>query len=206
MRKIIGICGFIGSGKGSVSDILVSYHGFTKINFADKLKEGVSAVFGWDRKLLEGDTIESRIWRETVDEFWSSELNRTITPRLVLQLFGTECMREGFDEEIWVSLVKQELLKYSNLNYVIPDVRFSNEKHMIRSLGGEIWAVERGARPDWFQLAISDNLAGTDFMKDTNIHESEYRWVEPDHEFDIIIRNDSTLLDLKNVVNDKLRG
>ena len=45
---IIGICGLIGSGKGTVADILVDEH-FKKISFADKLKDGVSTVFGWDR-------------------------------------------------------------------------------------------------------------------------------------------------------------
>ena len=43
---IIGICGLIGSGKGTVADILVNTHKFTKISFADKLKDGVASVFG----------------------------------------------------------------------------------------------------------------------------------------------------------------
>ena len=38
---IIGICGLIGSGKGSVADILVENHNFEKLSFADKLKDGV---------------------------------------------------------------------------------------------------------------------------------------------------------------------
>ena len=94
---IIGICGLIGSGKGTVADILVE-QGFTKVSFADKLKDGVATIFGWDRALLEGDTDESREWREQTDEFWTEETGRTITPRIVLQEFGTECMREGFDK------------------------------------------------------------------------------------------------------------
>ena len=85
---IIGICGLIGSGKGSVADILVENHNFKKLSFADKLKDGVSAVFGWDRDMLEGDTDRSRIWREKADEFWTSETGDTVSPRLVLQLFG----------------------------------------------------------------------------------------------------------------------
>ena len=67
---IVGICGLIGSGKGTVADILVE-QGFTKVSFADKLKDGVSTIFGWDRSLLEGDTDESRDWREQADEFWT---------------------------------------------------------------------------------------------------------------------------------------
>ena len=124
---IIGICGLIGSGKGSVADILVEEHNYKKVSFADKLKDGVSTVFGWDRQMLEGDTDDSRKWREQKDDFWTQETGREITPRLILQLFGTDCMRNGFHDGIWVSLVKQELLKNTNQHYVIPDVRF--EKH-----------------------------------------------------------------------------
>ena len=76
---IIGICGLIGSGKGSVADILVENHNFEKLSFADKLKDGVASVFSWDRDMLEGDTDRSRIWREKEDEF--RLLNRvSVTP------------------------------------------------------------------------------------------------------------------------------
>ena len=61
---IIGICGLIGSGKGTVADVLVDEHGFQKISFADKLKDAVSVLFDWDRDMLEGETSESRFWRE----------------------------------------------------------------------------------------------------------------------------------------------
>lgn len=57
---ILGICGLIGSGKGTVADILVRDHNFTKVSFADKLKDGVSAIFNWDRDMLEGDNDDSR--------------------------------------------------------------------------------------------------------------------------------------------------
>ena len=78
---IIGICGLIGSGKGTVSDHLVDTYGFEKISFADKLKDAVSELFGWNRPLLEGDTPGSRQWREEQDDFWTKETGRIITPR-----------------------------------------------------------------------------------------------------------------------------
>ena len=67
---IIGICGLIGSGKGTVSDYLVEEYNFEKISFADKLKDAVSELFGWNRQMLEGDTPGSRQWREEVDTFF----------------------------------------------------------------------------------------------------------------------------------------
>ena len=83
---IIGICGLIGSGKGTVADILVD-QGFKKVSFADKLKDGVAEIFGWDRAMLEGDTDESRQWREQIDNYWSNETQMEVTP-IVVALFS----------------------------------------------------------------------------------------------------------------------
>ena len=193
---IIGICGLIGCGKGTVGDILVDDYGFTKLSFADKLKDGVATVFNWDRAMLEGDTVESREWRESQDDFWTKETGRTITPRLVLQEFGTDCMRKGFDNGIWVSLVKQELVRYPNKNFVIPDVRFPNEANMIKSIHGEVWRVRRGQDPVWMRMYQDIGVEPKD------VHESEWRWANV--KFDGIISNNGTFDDLKNQVQDHL--
>ena len=193
---IIGICGLIGCGKGTVGDILVDDYGFTKLSFADKLKDGVATVFNWDRAMLEGDTVESREWRETQDDFWTRETGRTITPRLVLQEFGTDCMRHGFDDGIWVSLVKQELVKYPNKNFVIPDVRFPNEANMIKSIHGEVWRVRRGQDPVWMRMYQDIGVEPKD------VHESEWRWANVD--FNKIIYNDLGLDELRSQVKGHL--
>ena len=204
---IIGIAGLIGSGKGTVADILVEQHNFTKISFADKLKDGVAAAFGWNRELLEGDTDESRDWRETVDEFWTNETGREITPRLVLQEFGTDCMRNGFYDGIWVSLVKQEILNNSETNYVVPDVRFKNEIDVINNLGGKIWNVRRGELPQWWGYAIQDNHhPASSLMKDyhSDVHQSEWRWIDKDETFGNIIHNDGSIEALYSQVSATL--
>jgi len=201
---IIGICGLIGSGKGTVADILVE-QGFTKVSFADKLKDGVATIFGWDRALLEGDTDESREWREQADDFWTEETGRTITPRIVLQEFGTECMRDGFDNGVWVSLLKKHMIDNPG-NYVVPDVRFRNEQDMIRKLGGKVWQVKRGKDPEWFTRAIFDNNnpETSSLMNGFDIHESEYKWIDVNTKFDSILHNNSTLDDLKTLVLDQI--
>jgi len=193
---IIGVCGLIGGGKGTVGDILVENHGFQKISFADKLKDAVALMFDWDRDLLEGITNESRDWREKKDEFWSKETGREITPRLVLQEFGTECMRKGFFDGIWVSMVKNEIVKNPKQNYVVPDVRFPNEGIMLNSLGGHVWRVRRGADPMW--LRMYEDIG----QEPTDVHQSEYKWCSIDHS--AIIENNSSLDYLKNLVASHL--
>jgi len=202
---IIGICGLIGSGKGTVADILVE-QGFKKVSFADKLKDGVATVFGWDRSMLEGDTDESRTWREQPDEFWTAETGRTITPRLVLQEFGTDCMRDGFYDGVWVSLLKKELLQNPG-NYVIPDVRFSNEQNMIRDIGGQVWQVRRGNVPLWWETAIncnesnsSEELSNPMKVVFPEVHASEWKWARREEEFTVTIDNNSSIETLKHQV------
>ena len=199
---IIGICGLIGSGKGTVGDILVE-QGFTKVSFADKLKDGVATIFGWNRAMLEGDTDESRNWREQPDDFWSQETGRNITPRIVLQEFGTECMRDGFDDSIWVSLLKKQMLDNPG-DYVIPDVRFRNEQDMIRELGGEIWRVQRGDVPEWYGCAMLDNTTGGNLMESYDVHVSEYKWIDMNNKFNTTIYNNSTLEQLKQLVLNEI--
>jgi hypothetical protein len=187
---IIGICGLIGSGKGTVADILVD-QGFKKVSFADKLKDGVSTIFGWDRAMLEGDTDESRKWREQPDDFWTNETKMEVTPRLVLQLFGTDCMRNGFDDGVWVSLLKKTILDNPG-NYVVPDVRFENEIAMLRDIGGEVWEVQRGRTPEWL---IKYEITGAE---PAEIHPSEWRWIKSRK--DVVIENNSTLAELNRQV------
>ena len=70
---IVGVLGFMSSGKGTVGEILAEEMGFAPLSFAGSLKDAVSAIFGWDRSLLEGDSKESREFRETPDPFWTKK-------------------------------------------------------------------------------------------------------------------------------------
>ena len=193
---IIGICGLIGSGKDTIADYLVTEHNFVKISFADKLKDAVSEMFDWNRELLDGKTDESRAWREQTDAFWSKELGKEITPRYVLQVFGTECMRGGFYDGIWVSLAKKKILDNPNINWVISDVRFENEAKMIKEIGGQVWWVKRGQLPMWFRMYQDIGQTPKD------IHPSEWAWANVN--FDTELSNNSTIAQLKNQVQDHL--
>ncbi len=67
---LIGVVGFMGSGKDTVADMLID-RGFIKDSFARTLKDAASVLFGWDRQMLDGTTVESRQWRERPDTFWA---------------------------------------------------------------------------------------------------------------------------------------
>ena len=193
---IIGICGLIGSGKGTVADVLVDEHGFQKISFADKLKDAVSVLFDWDRDMLEGETSESRFWREQEDTFWSKETGRKITPRLVLQEFGTDCMRNGFFDGVWVSFVKKKIIDNPDTNFVLPDVRFTNEADILKGMGGKVWCVKRGPDPLWFRQYVDLDIEPKD------VHPSEWRWAKVS--FDHNIYNEGTKEELKSQVQGRL--
>lgn len=193
---IIGICGLIGSGKDTVAQQLIDNHNFVKISFADKLKDAVAVMFNWNRELLDGKTDESRAWREKEDAYWTAETGRSITPRLVLQEFGTECMREGFFDGIWVSLTKQHILNNPDTNFVIPDTRFPNEAKMLYEIGGEVWRVKRGQDPVWFRIYQDVGVEPKD------VHPSEWAWAHT--KFTQTIENNGTLEQLRNQVQDHL--
>lgn len=196
---ILGIVGFLGSGKGTVGDILAADYSFKKLAFADPLKDAVSSIFGWRRALLEGDTQESREFRETVDPFWSARLGKEITPRKALQLMGTEAGRNVFGEDIWVaSLVSRAQVHH---NVVVTDVRFRNEIAALREEGGKIVRVKRGPEPEYYDVALYNR--GIMDITHPNIHPSEWDWIGS--EFDMVIENEGTIDDLKVEVKNMLR-
>jgi hypothetical protein len=194
---IIGICGFIGSGKDTVADFLVNFHEFRRESFASTLKDSVAAVFGWDRTLLEGRTAEAREWREQVDPWWAERLDMpTLTPRWVLQYWGTEVCRRSFHDDIWIASLENKL-RNSKDNIVISDCRFPNEIQAIKKAGGQIVWVQRGALPEWYDDAVSANQGhniGINNMKLRKIHASEWAWLG--NEFNHVIDNNGTIDEL----------
>lgn len=168
---IVGICGLKGSGKDTIADNLIKNHGFIKLSFAKIVKDIVAIMFGWERHLLEGDTKESRIFRETKCDFWSDKLNRDITPRKMLQEFGTDIIRNNFNENMWVYCVEKLIKDNKDKNIVITDCRFKNEIDMIRSFGGKIYHIYRDL-PEWFVEYKNNKID-----KPKDIHPSEYMWI-----------------------------
>jgi hypothetical protein len=151
---LVAFTGKAGAGKDTAAQILIDKYGYRKLSFADRLKDILSILFSWDRDMLEGRTEESRQWRETVDELWSAALGRDITPRRMMQEFGTDIFRDRFHPAIWVLCVERMLsLGGSAENYVITDCRFENEAAMITRMGGHIVEIYRN------DVAVSGHIS-----------------------------------------------
>lgn len=194
-KMIIGICGLIGSGKGTVADILVAQHGFTKMSFADSLKDAVAAVFGWPRHLLEGDTELSRQWREQVDHWWAERLQLPdLTPRWILQNWGTEVCRRGFHDDIWIASLQRRITQQHCHRIVVPDLRFPNEIDMIQQMQGAVWMIQRGSLPQWFIDYRDRSILPSDE------HLSEFMWASST--VDHCILNDGTVDQLARQIFD----
>ena len=199
---IIGICGLIGSGKDTIADYLQNIHQFRRESFAHALKDAVAQVFGWDRELLEGRTKESRYWREQVDAWWAERLDMpNLTPRHVLQVWGTEVARRSFHDDIWIAALENKLRKTTD-DVVISDCRFPNEIKSIKNAGGIVIRVVRGPEPKWYNAALSANRGpegnltwalSRQQLERAKVHASETAWIGTS--FDAVIDNNADGLD-----------
>lgn len=201
--KIVGILGFKGSGKDTAANALIE-DGYVKFAYADTVKDVLSHVFVWPRHLLEGDTAESREWREQVDPWWSARLNiPNFTPRMALTTIGTDVMRNHFNDQIWIANVEKKIESLGYDKIVITDCRFENEVNLIKNYGGTLVRVRKGPEPVFFRY--SQNVHHPDatvradalqMMTSTYqaIHPSEWRWnsITPD----VILENEGTIADL----------
>jgi hypothetical protein len=200
---IIGLCGLAGVGKSTAGRILRDEYGFVPIAFADSLKDGVAALFGWERRLLEGDTIESRTFRETEDPYWTKAFGKPITPRYVLQHVGTDLFRNWLGS-FWVSSAGYKM-RDTTKNYVVTDVRFFNEMDMIRYLKGYNVNIRTGMTEAPWVTKVEEEMMrdrqrnmGTlkgplaEVFENLGVHRSEWEHIYYRHHCDYILYNQFT--------------
>lgn len=143
---IIGLSGFARTGKDEVAKILVEEHGFTRVAFADKLRDFLYALNPFVLGEYEGmghmHTALTPL-QSVIDEYgWGGYKETMFGPeiRRLLQRLGTEAGRQTLWDSIWIDSA------FANLDsdkIVVTDARFYNELDAIRERGGKIWRVER---------------------------------------------------------------
>jgi len=178
---IIGLSGYAQSGKDTVANYLVENHGFTRVAFADPIRELLYKMNpivgfefdggGWDLKTV----VDRDGWDVAKQE---PEVRR------LLQALGVGA-RTVIDSDIWIN---KAISTVGDGHYVITDVRFQNEAEALKSPfrkgNAQIWRVERNG------------------VKAVNDHVSEHdmdNW-----EFDAYIHNNSSLEDLEFAVKTTL--
>lgn len=203
----IAIVGSIGSGKDTVTQILVEEYGYVQESFAASLKDVCAAIFNWPRELLEGKTEYSRHWREQQDPWWAQKLQiPEFTPRWALKNIGTEVLRNNFHKDIWINSLENRLCMIKK-DVVVSDARFKNEIQALQSMNALVVEIQRYPKPSWWEHAIvassSDKHTESHEVLDSlGVHESEWAWASTKP--DITIHNTSTLDFLRNQVKEKL--
>lgn len=134
---LIGILGYKFSGKDTVADYLVKKYNYTKVSFAQPLKDICKILFNFTDEQLYGNK------KEDLDNKWG------ISPRQAFQFIGTEVFRDKIHEllpnikdNFWLTLCLDNYKNNKNKT-VIADVRFQNEIDTIRSNSGIIIKIIR---------------------------------------------------------------
>lgn len=150
--QLIGLMGYAQTGKDTTANVLVEHHGFTRVAFADKLREVAYAldpiVAYTDRGAWGTDVLAPLRLQDVVDQHgWDYAKTRYPEVRALLQRLGTEAGRQVLspalfgDDSIWVRAALDGL--HGDSHWVITDVRFPNEAQAIRERGGWLWRIER---------------------------------------------------------------
>jgi len=214
---IIGISGYMGSGKDTVGDIIKYLTSDASIpdapvslypsdwetkSWAYKLKQICSILTGIPLEKFEDQEFkktllgpEWAVFKRIVknEEGYPIDVeNRLITVREMLQMVGTDCLRNNFNHNVWINALMSDYVptkvQWSDgplggykdgplPNWVITDTRFLNEVDAIKKRDGKVIRVERqGISP-------------------TNLHSSETE-LALYKEFDYVLENNGTIEEL----------
>jgi hypothetical protein len=197
---IISLSGKIGSGKDTVAQIIqecTPYHKWEVKKWAGKLKVIAELITGIPKEKFEDQDFKYTNLPECWDRQLQSGRYKTTQPMTVrdlLQLLGTEAMRNGLHENVWVNALMSEytgivkewdelgnetLAEYPN--WIITDTRFPNELNAVREQKGITIKVHRPGRKSDAKQAQHASETALDGVKD----------------WDYVISNDGDLSDLK---------
>lgn len=169
---LVGLCGFAQSGKDTVAKWLVKEHDWTRVAFADALRDVLYAL----NPLIGVHGEEVLDVKEIVDEQgWDNAKVNYTEIRKLLQRLGTEAGRDIIDPNLWVGMGEDKIERAGG-PVVVTDCRFPNEIELIKRRKGTLIWVER------------------DGVGAVNAHASEHSVNAGD--CDLILTNNGTIDDL----------
>ncbi|SEG15507.1 deoxynucleotide monophosphate kinase family protein [Marinobacterium lutimaris] len=182
--KLIGIAGRANSGKDTLAGLILEHVTGQQRAFADPLRRAAMEIFG-----LTLEQMTDRDLKEKVIPYWG------YSPRQVLQLLGTESIRDVFGPDTWVkraALGLEELLavdadeRYDGDVVVFTDCRFAEEARWIRQSGGVVIHITR------------PGLAA--------VHGHVSEMPLPEALIDFVVVNDGSIDDLRHQVLHQVAG
>lgn len=180
---IIGLTGYAQSGKDTVAKVLVEQHGFTRIAFADKIKDFLYET----NPMFDSIAGEPMFVKARVDRDGWEEAKKSPHIRRLLQNSGVAA-RKIFGDAFWVHEAMKTMLNdpRPDMNYVITDVRFLNEADMVKANNGQVWRIKRIG------------------IEAVNSHVSESQM--DGYPVDQIFINNGTIADLESLVNSRMQN
>jgi len=178
---IISVTGKIGSGKDTVAQIIqecTPYHKWEVKKWAGKLKAIAELITGIPKEKFEDQDFKYTNLPECWDRQVQSgryKTTQSMTVRDLLQLLGTEAMRNGLHENVWVNALMSEYLAKTVTvginefdiqeedqmpNWIITDTRFPNELAAARTKNAITIKVHRpGSKSDEKQAQHASETA-----------------------------------------------
>ena len=177
---IIGLTGYAQSGKDTVAKILVENYGYTRIAFADKIRDFLYET----NPMFDAIAGEPMFVKNKVDRDGWEEAKKSPHIRRLLQTSGVAA-RKVFGDLFWVQQALRDV--HFEGNYVITDVRFTNEADAIKKYdNSQLWRIKR---------------LGVDAI---NGHVSEHEM--DGYPVDQIFVNNTTVEDLEMLVKTRMAG
>jgi len=185
--RLIGVSGKAMHGKDTVGAILSEKRGYTRMAFADKLKELTVLA---DPLILCGMSLRLDRLSAYVRAVGMDAAKKEAEVRRLLQALGHGA-REIFGEDAWVdALFRQIDSSPGELGpgfFVVTDVRYPNEAEAVRRRGGEVWRIVRPDAPslaDPAGIHVSEAAPASSHASETALD---------DYDFDRVVLNDGPL-------------
>jgi len=152
---LIALFGPPNSGKDTVAKRLVEQHGFTRIAFADKVRELAYETLSDSERVV----IDMKGWE--VAKRWHQQY------REILECVG-DGARKVLGDGVWIDAVYDQIeaLLDDGKSVIITDLRKENEAEMVSEFNGVIWYITCPGcekrpfdewKPEWAAFTIHNN-------------------------------------------------